>query len=69
MIESPLLQRMLANCVHQLILDALKDRFGTVPRDVTKHLREVINEKKLRQLNRLANKCADLEAFRAALLS
>jgi hypothetical protein len=69
MIESPLLQRMMAARTHDLILDALKDRFGTVPRDVSKRLREIINEKKLRQLNRVANTCSDMEAFRAALLT
>lgn len=69
MIESPLLQKMRAEAIHEVILDALKDRFSTVPRDVTKHLREIINEKKLRQLNRVANKCPDLEAFREALLA
>jgi hypothetical protein len=69
MIESPLLQKMIAETLHEVILDALKDRFGTVPRDVTRPLREVIDEKKLRQLIRVANKCPDLEAFREALLS
>jgi hypothetical protein len=69
MIESPLLQKMMAQRVHELILDALKDRFGTVPRDVTKQLAEVLDDKKLRHLNRVANKCPDLEAFREALLS
>jgi len=69
MIESPLLQKMRAETAHALILDVLKARFGTVPRDVTKHLREVIDEKKLRELNLLANQCPDLAAFRDALLS
>ncbi len=50
-------------------LGVLKDRFGTVPRDVTRLLRAVIEEKKLRKLNVLAAKCPDLEAFRAALLA
>ncbi len=69
MIESPLLQKMRAETIQALILDALKDRFSTVPRDVTKPLREVIDEKKLRELNRVANKCPNLQAFRDALLS
>jgi hypothetical protein len=68
MIESPLIQKVRADANHELILDALKDRFGSTPRDVTKRLREIINEKELRRLNRIANKCADLDAFRAALL-
>ena len=69
MIESPLLKKMRAETIHELILDALKERFGTVPRDVNKLLREIIDEKKLRRINRVAIKCADLEAFREALLS
>jgi hypothetical protein len=69
MIESPLLQKMLAERIQKLILNALKDRFGTIPRDVTKHLREIIDEKKLERLNRVANKCADMNTFREALLS
>lgn len=69
MIESPLLQKMRAETIHELIVDALKDRFGAVPREVMKHLREIIDEKKLRRLNRIANKCANLDAFREALLS
>jgi hypothetical protein len=69
MFESPYLQELVAERVHEYIRDALKDRFGSIPRDVTKRLREIIDEKKLRQLNRVAAKCTDMEAFRAALLS
>jgi hypothetical protein len=69
MIESPLLQKMMADRSHQWILDILKDRFGTVPRNVTKHLGEIVDEEKLRQLHRFAARCPDLAAFREALLS
>jgi hypothetical protein len=69
MIESPVLQRFIADKFHEVILDDLKDRFGTVPRDVTKRLREILDEKKLRKLNRAANRCPDLAAFREALLA
>lgn len=69
MIESPLLQRIIAEKIQELILDALKDRFHTAPADVTRHLREILDEKKLRKLNRIANKCPDLDAFREALLA
>ncbi|HKI36834.1 MAG TPA: hypothetical protein VKA46_33590 [Gemmataceae bacterium] len=69
MFESPLLQKMIAENTHKHILDLLKDRFGTVPRDITKHLRELLEEKKLRQLHLLAAKCPDLASFREALLS
>jgi len=69
MIESPVLQKWLAEAQHVLILDTLKDRFGLVPHDVKKGLRAVLAEKKLRRLNRIANKCPDLDTFREALLS
>jgi hypothetical protein len=69
MIESPLLQRMMAERSQNLILAALKERFGTVPRDVTRHLRAIIDEKKLLQLIRLVVTCPDIQAFRDALLS
>lgn len=69
MIESPLLQKMRAETLHQAILDFLKGRFGSVPRDVTRHLRNVPDEKKLRQLSVFAGQCPDLQAFREALLS
>ena len=36
MFESPVLQRFVAGRFHEAILDLLKDRFGAVPRDVTK---------------------------------
>ncbi len=69
MIESPLIRKVQAQNSHELILDALKYRFGSTPRDVTKPLREILNLKKLRMLNRTAMTCADLDAFRAALLA
>jgi hypothetical protein len=69
MIESPLLQKMIAEKLHVAIHEALKARFGAVPRDVTRLLREILNERKLTKLNGVAAKCADLEAFREALLS
>jgi hypothetical protein len=69
MIESPLLQKMMAERSHDLILEVLRDRFGTAPRDMTRLLRAVINEKKLKKLVVLAARCPDLAAFREALLS
>src|SRR5579862_9765186 len=46
MFESPRLQNFLAGRFHEAILDVLKDRFDTVPRAVTKPLREIVNEKR-----------------------
>jgi hypothetical protein len=68
MIESPLLQRMRAETIQELTLEDLKSRFGTVPRDVSKRLREIIDEKKQRQLHGVAITCPNMEAFRQALL-
>jgi hypothetical protein len=69
MFESPVLQLFVAKRFHEAILNLLKDRFDTVPRNVTKPLREIIDEKKLHQLIVLAAKCPNLEVFREALLS
>jgi hypothetical protein len=69
MIESPLLQKMIAENLHDAIQDLLKARFGAVPRDVSRLLREVLDVRKLKKLNVAAGKCSDLEAFRETLLA
>jgi hypothetical protein len=69
MIESPLMQKMRAETLHKAILAALKGRFGTVPRDVTRHLSAILDEDKLMQLVVVAAQCADVQAFRDAVLS
>lgn len=35
MFESPVLQQFVAKRLHEVILDLLKDRFGTIPQGVT----------------------------------
>jgi hypothetical protein len=40
-----------------------------VPRDVAKHLHDILDEEKLTDLGVLAAQCPDLQAFRKALLS
>lgn len=67
MIESPVVQRWRADVSHKLILALLKARFRTVPRDVSKQLRAIVDEQKLTALNVLAGQCPDLDTFRAAL--
>jgi hypothetical protein len=69
MIESPAVRRWKAESLQDAILEVLKDHFRAVPRDVTKPLSEILNEKKLKKLNVLAGKCPDLDAFREAILS
>jgi hypothetical protein len=69
MFESPVLKKFVAEYGHKHILAVLKDRFGTVPRDVTRLLRDVLDDKKLRRLNVLAARCPDLRTFREKLPS
>jgi len=68
MFESPLLQKMIAEKLQAALKELLKDRFGPVPRDVTRLLRDILDERKLSKLNVVAAKCPDLETFREALL-
>jgi hypothetical protein len=69
MIESPLIQEIVAEKLQDAILELLKDHFGEVPLEVTTLLRAVGKEKKLLELLKLAPKCPDLETFRTRLLS
>lgn len=69
MFESRLLQKWFAERMHKAILALLKARFGSVPRDVTRLLREILDEERLNTLNVLAAQCPDMQAFREALLS
>ena len=68
MIESPLVQQWKAESLHEAILAVLKERFGAVPRDVTKALRCLHKEKKLIKLTVLASQCHDIEGFRVHCL-
>ena len=67
MIESPLIQEIVARSNHEIILQFLEGRFGTVPADVAMRVRNISGEEKLRELARYAAQCPDLEAFRAML--
>jgi hypothetical protein len=67
MIESPVLQELLAERAHQLILGLLEDRFGPVPAEVIGALSAIKDEERLKQLNKLAARCTNLEAFRQQL--
>jgi hypothetical protein len=69
MFESPLLTKMIADRFHKAIEKVLKARFGSVPRDVTRMLREILDEERLTDLTVLAAQCPDLKAFRESLLS
>ena len=69
MAEFPLIQELRAEVLHEAILDVLKERFGPVPRDVTKLLHSILKEKRLKKLTVTAAICPDLAAFREALLA
>jgi hypothetical protein len=66
--DFPLLDRYLAEPIHDWIRAALKERFGSDPLNVRKLLDVVVDQQKLSRLNLLAWKCPDLDAFREALL-
>ena len=68
MIESPLIKELLAENTQDNILEVLQGRLGDVSSEVTKLLRRVTKEKKLRELIRYSGR-PDLEAFRQRLLS
>ncbi len=63
MIESPLLQEIIAETKQEDILRILKTRFGQVPMEVRNELKSVQKEKKLAKLIDHAVVCRDLEAF------
>jgi hypothetical protein len=69
MFESPILQEFLAGASHRSIVAILKARFGTVPRDMTRRIRKILDEKKLTNLVIVSAKCPDMQAFRDALPS
>jgi hypothetical protein len=69
MFESPLLQQWFGEKMHKAIHKLLKARFGSVPRDVSRLLHEILDEDRLIDLNVLAAQCPDMETFRNALLS
>jgi hypothetical protein len=68
MIESPLIQEIVARTRQKDISQVLEERFGTVPPDIALQLRTILDEQKLNDLNRIAARCPNLEVFRAHLL-
>jgi hypothetical protein len=64
MIESPLIDELLAKTRTTDILDVLESRFDSRPDDLADELR-ALGEQELKALNRFAAVCPDLAAFRA----
>lgn len=67
MIESPLIQELVAQTRHKAIVEFLEARFGTVPLEVSRHLSKILDEQRLSSLIVEAARCTDLAAFQAAL--
>ena len=66
-IESPLIQELMAQQGHEYTLQVLEARFGAVPPEIALQVRNIKDEHKLRELLRLAAQCRDFESFRAGL--
>jgi hypothetical protein len=67
MIESPVLQELMAEHGQKYILRLLERRFETVPVDIRERLRAVQDEERLEQLHDQAIVCATLDEFRQVL--
>jgi hypothetical protein len=68
MIESPVLQELLAERMHRAILGSLTGRFGPIPPEVEVALRAVRDDDRLQDLVVLAARCPDMETFRQQLI-
>ena len=69
MIESPLIQQIVAERSHKGILLLLEKRFGAVPPQIAAKLRAIVDEQRLLDLTVQAGTCPSLEAFQALLNS
>jgi hypothetical protein len=68
MIESPLVQEWQALAWREATLTVLKQRFGTVARDVRRLLTEATGIKRLKKLHESAISCKTIADFRDELL-
>jgi hypothetical protein len=69
MFESPMLQKILAENTHKSIKEVLKARFGSVPTEVVRLLGDILDDRKLTKLLRVAAKCPNMDKFRDTLLA
>jgi hypothetical protein len=69
MIESPVLQEILAQQVSKLISNILVARFGAAASDVITNVCKIEDEARLEELNTFAAVCPDLDAFRSRVQS
>ena len=69
MIESPLIQELVAERMQEAILDVLEVRFGPVPQDVAAAVQTIQEDQRLKELLKFAAGCGDLGLFRVRLQS
>jgi hypothetical protein len=71
MIDSPILSELIDEKVtegrQQAVLEVLEARFGPVPLEVVRRVKEVTDADQLSQLIKQAARCPNLETFRQAL--
>jgi hypothetical protein len=63
MIESPLIQEIVAETKHGAILTFLRGRFGSVPPERTQKLQTIYDVQKLEELLLFTGQCPTLQAF------
>ncbi len=69
MIESPLIQELVAERAHKDILRFLAGRFGPVPHEIAATVQSIQDETKLDELVDWASRCPTLEQFSIPLIS
>ena len=67
MIESPLIQELVAERAHKAILRFLAARFGSVPLEIAATVESVQDEAKIDDLIDWAARCPSLDEFRTHL--
>ena len=67
LMESPLIQELMAKRGHRYILKYLSLRLGPVPRDVTERIEGIMDDQKLDELTEISATCADWDELRAKL--
>ena len=67
MIESPLLQEIIAETKRESLVAFLTSRFGTEAGELEADLKAIEDEDRLNELIKLAGSCRSLKAFRKRL--
>ena len=67
MIESPLINEIIAERSQNDIVEVLRARFDEVPEGIIERLRKITADKKLTALIKYAVQCPSLESFRKRL--